>query len=243
MPATAAPSVTAADSIDPLVVATAAAHASALAARAIAARGRFRIALAGGSTPRALYPHAGRCASTGRGPTSSSATSGRCRPTTRSRTTAWRARRCSTPRASRPANVFRWRAEDPPTWTARRATTSRRCARAAPALARPRAARPRPRRPYRVAVPGHDARWRRTTASAVAVDVPALGTRRLTLTYPAFLDARDVFFLVTGARQGAPRWPTSSAPESALPAARHRPPARAHVPYSAIECRGGLTRI
>ena len=33
---------------------------------------------------------------------------------------------------------------------------------------------------------------------AVAVDVPALGTRRLTLTYPALLGAREVFFLVTG---------------------------------------------
>jgi 6-phosphogluconolactonase len=33
----------------------------------------------------------------------------------------------------------------------------------------------------------------------VAVDVPSLGTRRLTLTYPTLLEARDVLFLVAGA--------------------------------------------
>ena len=40
----------------PALVAKAAAHLREAAAGAIAARGRFRIALAGGSTPRALYP-------------------------------------------------------------------------------------------------------------------------------------------------------------------------------------------
>src|SRR5204863_487720 len=35
----------------------AAAHLRAIAAATIARRGRFRIALAGGSTPRAIYPH------------------------------------------------------------------------------------------------------------------------------------------------------------------------------------------
>ena len=38
------------------LVATMAARIRAIAAAAIATRGRFRIALAGGSTPRALYP-------------------------------------------------------------------------------------------------------------------------------------------------------------------------------------------
>ena len=50
-------------------------------------------------------------ASTGPAPRSSSATSAPSRPTTRSRTTAWRARRCSTARAVPAANVHRWRAE------------------------------------------------------------------------------------------------------------------------------------
>ena len=36
---------------------------------------------------------------------------------------------------------------------------------------------------------------------AIAVDVPSLGARRLTLTYPALLEAGAVFFLVTGPRQ------------------------------------------
>src|SRR3954447_24384567 len=49
------PSITVADSLAALV-ASAAARIAALAARAIAGRGRFRVALAGGSTPRALYP-------------------------------------------------------------------------------------------------------------------------------------------------------------------------------------------
>ena len=56
MPPTATPSITVADSSAALVEA-AAAHIAALAARTLAARGRFRVALAGGSTPRALYPH------------------------------------------------------------------------------------------------------------------------------------------------------------------------------------------
>ena len=96
---------------------------------AIAARGRFRVALAGGSTPRALYP-TWSPASTGPAPTSSSATSGRCRPTIRSRTTAWRARRCSTRRASRRRTCSAG-APRPPISTPPRATTSRPCARAA----------------------------------------------------------------------------------------------------------------
>src|SRR3954453_10246343 len=49
------PSIIVADSLGALV-AGAAARIAALGARAIAARGRFRVALAGGSTPRALYP-------------------------------------------------------------------------------------------------------------------------------------------------------------------------------------------
>ena len=54
---------------------------------------------------------------------------------------------------------------------------------------------------------------------AVAVDVPALGTRRLTLTYPAFREAGEVFFLVTG-RDKRAALADVVRPESTLPAAR-----------------------
>ena len=53
---------------------------------------------------------------------------------------------------------------------------------------------------------------------AVAVDVPQLGTRRLTLTYPALCGARDVCFLVTG-RDKAPAL-ASVVEAGHLPAAR-----------------------
>ena len=54
---------------------------------------------------------------------------------------------------------------------------------------------------------------------AVAVDVPALRTHRLTLTYPALLAAHQVFFLVTGAEKASPLADILR-PKSALPAAR-----------------------
>jgi 6-phosphogluconolactonase len=37
----------------------------------------------------------------------------------------------------------------------------------------------------------------------VVVDVPQLATHRITLTYPVFLDAADVVFLVAGADKAA----------------------------------------
>ena len=49
------PEIIVATDLDALV-GTTAARIRAVAAAAIAVRGRFRIALAGGSTPRALYP-------------------------------------------------------------------------------------------------------------------------------------------------------------------------------------------
>jgi len=55
MSASAGPRIVVAKHLAELVE-TAAGHVRGVAAAAIAARGRFRIALAGGSTPRALYP-------------------------------------------------------------------------------------------------------------------------------------------------------------------------------------------
>jgi 6-phosphogluconolactonase len=55
-PAAARPELVVADGVAALVE-TAARRIHAIAATAVAERGRFRVALAGGSTPRALYPH------------------------------------------------------------------------------------------------------------------------------------------------------------------------------------------
>ena len=54
---------------------------------------------------------------------------------------------------------------------------------------------------------------------AVANDVPQLGARRLTLTYPVFREAREVFFLVTG-RDKRAALADVVRPGSTLPAAR-----------------------
>ena len=209
------PELVVADNVAALVE-TAAARIRALArrrhrgARAVPRRAGGRLDAA-----RALSPP-GRPASTGRAPTSSSATSAPCRPTIRSRTTAWRARRCSTPRASREANVFRWHAEAADLDAAARDYEQALRARRRAPLARPGAARARPRRPHRVAVSRH-VRAGGEDRLAVAVDVPALATRRLTLTYPALLGARAR--LLPGHRRATsgPRWPTSSAPAARCP--------------------------
>ena len=59
---------------------------------------------------------------------------------------------------------------------------------------------------------------------AAAVEVRALGTRRLTLTYPALLGAREVVFLATGPEKAA-ALAGVLAGDRALPATRvaHRP--------------------
>ena len=54
---------------------------------------------------------------------------------------------------------------------------------------------------------------------AVANDVPQLATRRLTLTYPVFREAGEVFFLVTGHDKRAALADVIR-PGSTLPAAR-----------------------
>ena len=124
-----------------------------LASAAIAARGRFRVALAGGSTPRALYPRLVAARSTGRTRTSSSATSARSLRTTRSRTTGWRARRCSTPARVSAKNVHRWLGEADDLDAAARVYELALGGGGAPGSRAPGARR---RRAHGVALPRHD---------------------------------------------------------------------------------------
>jgi 6-phosphogluconolactonase len=171
---------------------------SVLAQDAIAARGRFRIALAGGSTPRALYVRlaAGRDIDWGR--TDVFFGDERTVPPDDPQSNFRMARETLlAPAGVPPDNVRRMRGEDSDLAVAARDYEA--------ALGGPEAP------PLDVALlgmgaDGHTASlFPGTTALderrrlCVAVEVPALGTRRLTLTYPALLAARDVLFLVAGA--------------------------------------------
>jgi 6-phosphogluconolactonase len=192
------------------------------AARAVASRGRFRIALAGGSTPRALYPRL----VTGIDWTRADVFFGdeRAVPPDDPQSNYRMARETLLGPARVPdANVFRWQAESPDLDAA--AADYERALRAcdAPPL-------------LDVALlglgpDGHTASlFPGTTALAVqdrlavAVEVPSLRTHRLTLTYPALLGAGAVFFLVTGRDKQAALTGVLRA-DSRLPAARiaHRP--------------------
>ncbi len=183
------------------LVEAAAAHVRAAAAAAIGARGRFRIALAGGSTPRALYPRLVDGVDWTRttvffgderavGPEDPQSNYRMARETLLG------------PAGVPSGNVVRWRAEDPDLDAAARDYE--------------RALTVGASAPWLDLVllglgpDGHTASLFPGTSAlaeegvlAVAVDVPQLGTRRLTLTYPALCGARDVCFLVTG-RDKAP---------------------------------------
>ncbi|HVV16119.1 MAG TPA: 6-phosphogluconolactonase [Polyangia bacterium] len=178
------------------LVEAAAAHVRRDAAEAIAARGQFRIALAGGSTPRALYPRLVEGVDWTRtvvffgderavGPTDPQSNYRMARET------------LLDPAGVPPGNVNRWRAEDPDLDAAARDYERALTARAtAPWLDLALLG---------LGPDGHTASLFPGTSAlaeagvlAVAVDVPQLGTRRLTLTYPALCGARDVCFLVTG---------------------------------------------
>lgn len=188
------------DSLAELVEA-AAAHVRAAATAAVGTRGRFRIALAGGSTPRALYPrlvdgvdwtHTTVFFGDERavGPADPQSNYRMARET------------LLDPARVPPGNVVRWRSEDPDLDAA-----ARDYERALTIGATP---------PWLDLVllglgpDGHTASLFPGTSAlaeegvlAVAVDVPQMGTRRLTLTYPALCGARDVCFLVTGRDKAA----------------------------------------
>ena len=169
-----------------------------IAAEALAARGRFRIALAGGSTPRALYAHlaAARDLDWTRvdvffgdersvGPDDAQSNFRMARETLLS------------PAGVPPENVHRLRGEDPDLDKAARDYEA--------ALGGPTAP------PFDLVLlgmggDGHTASLFPGTKAldesrrlCVANDVPQLGTRRLTLTYPVLSSARDLIFLVAGA--------------------------------------------
>ncbi|HVU50780.1 MAG TPA: 6-phosphogluconolactonase [Polyangia bacterium] len=168
-----------------------------LAGDALSARGRFRIALAGGSTPRALYSHLATSdldwARTdvffgderNVGPDDPQSNFRMARETLLS------------PAGVPPENVHRLRGEDPDLESAAFDYEN--------ALGGP-AAPPFDLVLLGMGVDGHTASLFPGTAAlderrrlCVANDVPQLATRRLTLTYPVFEAARDLLFLVAGA--------------------------------------------
>ncbi len=183
------------DSLADLVEA-AAAHVRRNAAEAIAARGQFRIALAGGSTPRALYPRLVEGIDWTRtmvffgderavGPNDPQSNYRMAQETLLG------------PAAVPPDNVNRWRAEDRDLDAAARDYERALTARAAPPWLDLALLGLGPDGHTASLFPGTSA-LAEDGALAVAVDVPQLDTRRLTLTYPALCGARDVCFLVTG---------------------------------------------
>jgi 6-phosphogluconolactonase len=166
-----------------------------LAADAIAARGRFRLALAGGSTPRALYVQLASTSDVDWSRTDIFFGDERTVPPDHAQSNFRMARETLLhPAAVPPENVHRMRGEDPDLDAAARRYEA--------ALGT---------NPLDVALlgmgaDGHTASlFPGTTAldeltrACVAVDVPSQNTHRLTLTYPVLLAARDVLFLVAGA--------------------------------------------
>jgi 6-phosphogluconolactonase len=200
----------------PRLVAAAASAIADAAARALAARGRFRIALAGGSTPRALYPALVDAIDWTR--TGVFFGDERAVPPDHPDSNYRMARETLLGPAGVPReNVVRWRAEDPDLDAAARDYASALAAAGGP--------------PYLdlalqgLGPDGHTASLFPGTAAlseterlAVAVEVPGKGAR-LTLTYPALLGAREIYFLVTGADK-APALAAVLRAGSDLPAAR-----------------------
>ncbi|HEY6477427.1 MAG TPA: 6-phosphogluconolactonase [Polyangia bacterium] len=180
----------------PALVAKAAEHVRAAAGAAIAARGRFRIALAGGSTPRALYPTLAQGIDWGRANVFFG--DERAVPPGDPQSNYRMARETLLdPAQVPPANVVRWRGEDPDLDAAARDYEA--------ALTTGASAPWLDLALLGLGADGHTASLFPGTSAlaeedrlAVAVDVAEMGTRRLTLTYPALCGARDVCFLVTG---------------------------------------------
>jgi 6-phosphogluconolactonase len=200
----------------PALVEQAAEHIRAAANAAIAARGRFRVALAGGSTPRALYPKLVEGIDWARATVFFG--DERAVPPGDPQSNYRMARETLLDPARVPAaNVVRWRGEDPDLDAAARDYEA--------ALTRGASAPWIDLALLGLGPDGHTASLFPGTSAlaeadrlAVALDVAEMGTRRLTLTYPALCGARDVCFLVTG-RDKAPAL-ASVVVAGHLPAAR-----------------------
>jgi 6-phosphogluconolactonase len=178
------------------LVGVAADHIRRAAAEAIAARGRFRIALAGGSTPRALYPLLVGAVDWTRATVffGDERAVGPDDPQSNYRM----ARETLLDPAAVPADrVVRWRAEDPDLDAAARDYARALTAGASPPWLDLALLGLGPDGHTASLFPGTSA-LAEESALAVAVDVPQMGTRRLTLTYPALCGARDVCFLIAG---------------------------------------------
>jgi len=207
------PTVEVADDLGRVVVLASALIAD-LASAAIAARGRFRIALAGGSTPRALYPRLVRTVDWAR--TDVFFGDERTVPPDDPQSNYRMARETLLDAARVSAkNVHRWLGEADDLDAAARVYELALGVGGDLDLAI-----------LGLGVDGHTASlFPDTTALAeterlaVSVDVPALGTRRLTLTYPALMAARTICFLVAGADKRAALADVLR-PESTRPAAR-----------------------
>ncbi len=180
----------------PALVEQAAEHVRALASAAIAARGRFRIALAGGSTPRALYPKLVRGIDWSRANVFFG--DERAVPPGDPQSNYRMARETLLdPAKVPPANVVRWRGEDPDLDAAARDYEAALTGGASAPWLDLALLGLGPDGHTASLFPGTSA-LAEETRLAVAVDVAEMGTRRLTLTYPALCGARDVCFLVTG---------------------------------------------
>ncbi|HVV51430.1 MAG TPA: 6-phosphogluconolactonase [Polyangia bacterium] len=180
----------------PELVEAAAAHLRQAAAAAVAARGRFRIALAGGSTPRALYPLLAQ----GIDWTRAQIFFGdeRAVPPDDAASNYRMARETLLEPARVPAaNVVRWRGEDADLETVARDYAAALTAGASPPWLDLALLGLGPDGHTASLFPG-TAVLKEESRLAAAVESPQKGTRRLTLTYPALCGAREVAFLVTG---------------------------------------------
>jgi 6-phosphogluconolactonase len=216
-PPAANPEIIVADDVGSLVD-QAAARIRAEAARALAARGLFRIALAGGSTPRALYPKLVSGIDWARAEIFLG--DERAVPPDDPQSNYRMARETLLGPARVPdPNVRRWQTEGADLDAAARAYEQALRAGGGPPWLDLALLGLGPDGHTASLFPGTTA-LAESSRLAVAVDVPAMQARRLTLTYPAFIEGTaTVFFLATGIEKRAALADVLR-PPSALPAAR-----------------------
>jgi len=199
-----------------------------IASDAVAARGRFRLAVSGGATPRALYAQLAAARDLDWGRTDLYFGDERCVGPDDPQSNFRMVRETLlAPAGVPPENVRRMRGEDPDLEAAARDYEA--------ALGGP-AAPPLDLALLGMGADGHTASLFPGTAAlderrrlCVAVDVRQLATRRLTLTYPALTAARELLFLVAGADKAetlravlgptrdARRWPSQALLRRASP--------------------------